>query len=308
MVSHAYDRIADSYDEDWCGLYAESSRRAVAQVLAMLADATDLAVTDLAVGTGNTLDSLYRRLTLGTATGFDVSTGMLGKAWEKLPRRAQLIHDSAANAERYLSPASQDLVLCHFLLRYLEPQVVLPTAYRLLKPGGYFSLVTTTQRSLIETYTGRFAKTEPLLGVRRQLAKGGNPRDHAQGMEMLERFGFELVADNLYREVVTFRSFDDVQAWAFESGWAVEIGDGRMSVRIAFLRIAFALAEVFMRPLYPVDATNEISIVLARKPWALGPSRRRRLRHSLSPAGRGSTEAKISGVERETGVPCGGDG
>jgi ubiquinone/menaquinone biosynthesis C-methylase UbiE len=242
MVSDAYDRIADSYDEDWCGLYAESSRRAVAQIVAALADAVDLEVTDLAVGTGNTLDSLYRRLSQGTVTGFDVSTGMLGKAWDKLPRRAQLIHDSAANAEKYLGPASQDLRLCHFLLRYLEPQVVLPTAYRLLKHGGYFSLVTTTQRSLIETYTGRFAKTEPLLGVRRQLAKGGNPLDHAQGMEMLERCGFELVADNLYREVVTFRSFDDVRAWAFESGWAVEVVDGRMSVRIAFLRIAFPQA------------------------------------------------------------------
>ncbi|MDH3712229.1 MAG: class I SAM-dependent methyltransferase [Gammaproteobacteria bacterium] len=266
MVSQAYDRIADSYDEDWCGLYAESSRRAVAQIVAVLTDAADLHVADLAVGTGNTLDSLYHRLSLGTAAGFDVSTGMLGKAWEKLPRRAQLIHDSAANAGDYLTPASLDLVLCHFLLRYLEPQVVLPTAYALLKPGGHFSLVTTTQRSLMETYTGRFAKTEPLLGVRRQLAKGGNPLDHAQGMEMLERYGFEIVADHLYREVVTFRSFDDVRAWACESGWAVEIVDGRMSVRFAFLRVAFALAEIFMRPLYPVDATNEISIVLARKP------------------------------------------
>lgn len=271
MVSHAYDRIADSYDDDWCGLYAESRRRAVAQIVAALADAADPKITDLAVGTGNTLGSLYQRLSLGTATGFDVSTGMLGKAREKLPQRAQLIHDSAANAENYLGPASQDVMLCHFLLRYLEPQVVLPTAYRLLKPGGYFSLVTTTQRSLIEAYTGRFAKIEPLLGVRRQLAKGGNPLDHAQGMEMLERYGFELVADNLYREVVVFRSFDDVRAWAFESGWAVEVVDGRMSVRIAFLRIAIALAEIFMHPLYPLDATNEISILLARKPSASLP-------------------------------------
>ena len=99
----------------------------------------------------------------------------------------------------------------------------------------------------------------------------------------MERYGFEVVADNLYREAVTFRSFDDVRAWAFESGWAVEIVDGRMSVRTAFLRIAFALAEILMRPLYPVDATNEISVVLARKP--LGLSRRERetgfVTHSL---------------------------
>lgn len=266
MVSHAYDRIADSYDEDWCGLYAESSRRAVGQIVARLSDAADLDVADLAVGTGNTLDSLYRHLSLNTATGFDVSTGMLGKAFDKLPRRTQLIHGSASNVEDHLALSSLDLVLCHFLLRYLAPRVVLSTTYRLLKPGGYFSLVTSTQRSLIETYTGRFEKTGRLLGVGKQVAKGGNPLDHSLSIEMLRQYGFEIITDNLYRQVVTFHSFNDVRAWAFESGWAAEIVGGRLSLRTGLIRVAFALAEVFMRPLYPVDATNEISIVLARKP------------------------------------------
>ena len=75
-------------------------------------DAVDLHVADLAVGTGNTLDSLYRRLNLRAATGFDVSAGMLGKAFDKLPRRTRLVHDSAANVENYLATASLDLVLC----------------------------------------------------------------------------------------------------------------------------------------------------------------------------------------------------
>ncbi len=266
MVSHAYDRIADSYDEDWCGLYAESRRRAVGQIVAVLSDALDLDVADLAVGTGNTLDALYRRLSLCTATGFDVSTGMLRKAFGKLPKRTRLIHDSAANVEDHLAPASLDLVLCHFLLRYLEPQVVLSRAYRLLKPGGYFSLVTSTQRSLLETYTGRFEKTGRLLGVRAQIAKGGNPLDHASSIEMLQQYGIEIITDNLYREGVTFRSFDDVRAWAFESGWAAEFFGQRPSLRTGFTWTAFALAEVLMRPLYPVHATSEISIVLGRKP------------------------------------------
>lgn len=266
MVSHAYDRIADSYDEDWYGLYAESSRRAVTQIAAAFTGARDLHIADLAVGTGNTLDSLYRRLNLSTAIGFDVSGGMLAKAVDKLPRRTRLIHDTAANAEKYLQADSLDLVLCHFLLRYLEPDVVLPMACRLLKPGGFFSLVTSTQRSLIEAHTGRFEAPERVFGVRRRLAKGSNPLNHEMSIALLGQYGLEIVADDLYREVVTFRSYDDVRAWAFESGWAAELFGERIKLRSVFVRAAFALIEFWMWPLYPVDATNEISIVLARKP------------------------------------------
>lgn len=138
MVSYAYDRTAESYDDDWNGLYAESTRRAVAQIAPQFNAESELKVVDLAVGTGNTLNALYRRMNVAQATGFDVSSGMLGKAAQKLPPRTRLIHYSAENAEDHLVAGSLDLVLCFFLLRYLDPAVVLPIAHRLLKPGGVF--------------------------------------------------------------------------------------------------------------------------------------------------------------------------
>lgn len=118
----------------------------------------------------------------------------------------------------------------------------------------------------MECHTGRFERSSRLLRMRSQVAKGGNPADHDQSRALLQRYGFEIVTDGLYREPVTFRSFDDVEAWAFHSGWAAEVFDSRYSLRVAAARVVFGLAEVFYRPLYPVDATNEISIVLARKP------------------------------------------
>jgi ubiquinone/menaquinone biosynthesis C-methylase UbiE len=265
-VGHAYDLIADSYDHDWFGLYRGSTERVVEQIAAQCAARSPIEVADLAVGTGNALHALQARLELGDCLGLDVSTAMLAQAARKLPAETRLIHDTAANAERYIEPESIDLLLCHFMLRYLEPATVLPLARRLLKPGGYFSLATSTQNSLSETYTGRFAKLRRVSRMRKRLEDANNPRDHEATLDLISHYGLELVANEAYRQPVVFRSYDDVWAWAFESGWAAEFLGVRVRLHGALMRAAFKIAETTVRPFYPVGATSEISIVLARNP------------------------------------------
>lgn len=266
MVSRVYDRVADHYDEDWSGLYASARTRSIKQIAAQLRNRQRPANTvDLGVGTGNALRDLRRVVPLGLCTGFDVSGGMLARAAQKLDGRVTLIHDDAANAAAHLGGESQDLVLCHFLLSFMDTRCLLGVAHGLLRPGGLFSLATSTQGSLSEMHSLHYPRASRLVGIQRSLSKAGTPRDHRHCLDLLREQGFEIVDDCLQRQTVSFASFEDVRAWALDSGWAASFLADRLGLRKLWGRLAFALAELLIHSLYPVDATSEISIVLARK-------------------------------------------
>ena len=193
---------------------------------------------------------------------------MLRQASCKLGDRVELVRGDALSAGSRLEGGSFDLVLCHFLLSFVAAGPLLEEAYRLLRPGGLISLATSTQGSLRELHSGRFHRTGQILGVRRAIRRASTPADHGQCLESLQARGFEPIEDCLQRRRLTFESFADVRNWALDSGWAASALDDRFGIRIACGAVVFALAQVVMRPLYPIDASSEISIVLARKPVA----------------------------------------
>ncbi len=270
MVSQLYDRVASRYDCDWSGIYAGARAHCIDQITAELAAAGPIDAVDFGIGTGNALHELRGHIELGRCTGFDVSRGMLTQARNKLGGDVQLVHTDAAHAGEYVPPDSVDLALSHFLLSFIDADRLLSTAHRVLRPGGLLSLATSTQRSLIELHTGRFRRASKLFRVKRSLHKAHTPRDHGHCLEMLRGRGFEIVSERLHRQPVRFESFADVRSWALDSGWVASKLDDKTGLRIASSRVLFALAEIYFHPLYPVDAVNEISIVLARKPGQPG--------------------------------------
>ena len=265
MVSQLYDRVASRYDRDWSGIYAGARAHCIDQITAELASAGPVDAVDFGIGTGNALHELRSHIELGRCTGFDVSRGMLTQARNKLGGDVHLVHTDAAHAGNYVPPDSVDLALSHFLLSFIDADKLLSTAHGVLRPGGLLSLATSTQRSLIELHTGRFRRASKLFRVKRSLHKAHTPRDHAHCLEMLRERDFEIVSERLHRQPVRFESFDDVRSWALDSGWVASKLDDKTGLRIASSRVLFALAEMYFHPLYPVDAVNEISIVLARK-------------------------------------------
>lgn len=272
VVSRVYDRVADLYDDDWSGLYAMARIHCINQIASQLA-ALDgpLDTVDFGIGTGNALRELQQRVPLGDCTGFDISKGMLTQAAKKLNGDVKLIHDDAARADRYLCGESLDLALCHFLLSFVNAHHALDMAHSLLRPGGMLSLATSTQESLSEIHNIHYPRVSRLVGVQRSLRKASTPLNHRQCLELLEIHGFEIVDEHLERQSVCFESFDDVRCWALDSGWAASFLDGPMGIRKVWARPAFALAELLFHPFYPINATNEISIVLARKPGPIDP-------------------------------------
>lgn len=63
-----------------------------------------------------------------------------------------------------------------------------------------------------------------------------------------------------------FTSFEDVTAWAVDSGWAAQYFDSGFKVKALLGKFIFASAAILMHPLYLISAHSYISIVLARKP------------------------------------------
>ena len=268
MVSRVYNRVARRYDDDWAGIYARARARNLQQILDQLPSAqTRVDTVDFGIGTGNALHELGQFVSLGHCTGFDVSTGMLDQAANKLRGQVKLINDDVSASRKYLGAESVDLALCHFLLSFVDSGLVLEETLRVLRPGGLLSLATSTRHSLKELHSGRFRHTGRLFGVERHLSQSSTPADHDSCLQTLRDHGFEIAAEELLRQPVCFQSFDDVRDWALHSGWVASALEDHTSLRIAGASGLFALARIFMHPLYPIHAVNEASIVLARKPF-----------------------------------------
>ncbi len=70
---------------------------------------------------------------------------MLQHAREALPLKT--IEGSATEANRFLPPNSQDLVLAHFINAYIPINVLMDEAKLLTRANGHFSMITTTYDS-----------------------------------------------------------------------------------------------------------------------------------------------------------------
>ena len=87
----------------------------------------------------------------------DISAEMLKLAQEKVDQlgvadRVQLIHCAIQDLPQYLSVEHQqfDFVICHAVIEWMqEPQMLLPSLLRYLKPEGYLSLTFYNVHSLI---------------------------------------------------------------------------------------------------------------------------------------------------------------
>lgn len=270
-VARVYDDVAHTYDSDFFRLYERAHTGVIDQVCAYLgnigADARGCVghAVDLAGGTGQFWHRLQAQLNWSSLTLNDASTSMLSCAKRKLPNDTAFIQGDSRKIVDHVTPYSKDLVTSHFLFSFLDRQSVYNTAIRLLKTGGLFSIATTTQQDLKALYTGRFEKTGKILRVERYLSRACTPPSHeALGKELAD-FGFELVDQTHLTPPFEFLCFEDVRAWALESGWAVSYFERFPKLKLALTSAAIKVAEKLMHPLYPIIANSDISLYLVRK-------------------------------------------
>ena len=267
MSKNFYNRIASNYDTDWSGIYRDTRTISINQIVEHYNGRSVGCALDLAVGTGNSFYDLSQWMHIRHRTGIDISYEMLKQAKNKIGGSIELVCEDARNIQSHIPDNSQDLVLCHYLFSYLDIHEILNLAFRLLKPGGVLSVVTTTKKNFLELSTGRFRRTGRLFRVARHLSQVETPKNHCDCMKILVEHKFDILNHYRFDNRLDFKSFEDVTAWSIDSGWAAQYFDSGFKVKALLGKFIFASAAILMHPLYPISAHSDISIVLVRKPF-----------------------------------------
>ncbi len=146
-VKAMYNTLAAHYaSADYFGSISESHRCAIEQIhRAPIHEHAHVNILDFGVGDGSFLSQIYKKMPRYQFTGIDISEEMLKRARQALP--LVTIEASASEASQFIPPASQDLVLAHFINAYIPIHILFNQAQRLTRPQGLFSLITTTYES-----------------------------------------------------------------------------------------------------------------------------------------------------------------
>ena len=132
--SEGYRIWAESYDREANPMLSLEQRI----LESLLPPVAGLDVVDLGCGTGRWLDAL-KGARAHSLLGVDPSPEMLSHASAKLGEAATFVCEEYANV--LIPTASADLVLCNFVLSYVEDaEELLKLARNILQPGGYLFL------------------------------------------------------------------------------------------------------------------------------------------------------------------------
>ena len=266
-----YNEIADHYDmADRFGSITQSHNIAFEQVKkAQIGMRPQYNVLDLGVGDAAFLAKLNEHLPAATFTGIDISNKMLETAEKKLPLTT--IEASAAEANHYLPPHSQDLVIAHFINAYIPIQTLFQEASLLTKANGYFSFVTTTYESfpVAQQYLAEFIAQNTMLGCiigHYYKAMVKNTTVASNKEELFDAFPahhFEIVEHQRLHIPITLNTIDDLALFGIEGTWFLN------SIAIQMLPKAFLInrmkrlfSKIFT---FPYQDTHVIDVILAKK-------------------------------------------
>lgn len=252
-IGQIYDEtVADHYDRDQFGLLGGARERCFQQFQTHLSAAPVAKALDLAVGTGLSLTPLRSMFPKAALSGIDLSARMLEIAKTKLDFEA--IHDDVNNAGAYFAPASVDLIMMHFLTTFIDGAKVVRESAKLLRPGGYYSIVSSTYEAfpVLRDLSLRVVSKDFLDQA------SPNPHDPEVVAAFLRDAGLEIVACEQFERDVSFPSFEELYAFALTSGFFTHIlaqVDPSKVTEFQSLDLPF-----------PVVDHYKAAVVLARKP------------------------------------------
>jgi ubiquinone/menaquinone biosynthesis C-methylase UbiE len=252
-IGKLYDQsIAGTYDQDQLGLLSGGRETAFQQIKTHVANHAVDDVLDLAAGTGESLLRMKELFPEGNMHGIDLSSEMLEIAKTKLSFNA--IHDDVANTGRHFPPASADVVLMHFLTTFVDGNAVVSDTARLLRSGGYYSIVSSTYEAFPRLYElGRMALSDDFI-------KQANPSP--MGTEALVSYvnnaGLDVVAVDTFTKTVNFSDFNEFYRFGMNSGFFTHVFARCSSEQLA------GFSQI--KGVFPLEDQYKASAVLARKP------------------------------------------
>ncbi len=225
-------------------------------------------VLDLGVGDGAFLKRLKIKLPQADYIGVDISSEMLKIAQEALPLTT--IESSAANIMNFIPAHTQDLVLAHFINAYMPTSTLFSAARQLLRPSGYFSMITTTYDSfplaqqyladciakgtLLSSVVGHYYKSivkqTPVAASKAELLAAFK----AHHFEVLHHYRLEIP--------IVFNDIEELAAFGIDGTWFLNSLSIKLLPRQFLLnRMKRLFNKIFT---FPYHDTHIIDVVLAR--------------------------------------------
>jgi ubiquinone/menaquinone biosynthesis C-methylase UbiE len=226
-------------------------------------------ILDLGVGNGDFLKKLHKGMPHAELTGIDVSSGMLKQAQNALPLR--VIEGSAADAERFLPPHSQDLVLAHFINAYIPISTVFNVAKLLTRANGHFSMITTTYDSfpIAQQRLAEFIAQDSILSsvighYYKSMVKNTTVAvSQEELMLTFQQNQFEVIAHQRIEIPITLNNIDELALFGIDGTWFLNSLSIRMLPKYFLIqRLKRLFGKIFT---FPYHDTHIIDVVLAKK-------------------------------------------
>ena len=262
-----YDRISETYDEDFLGLLTRARGIITKQIAAELRD-IDLLV-DCAIGTAKMVEAIGREVEVRRCIGNDISKQMLEEAKSNLATPFTPICGDALELGKQIDPNCASLLLCHFLYDYCPPSTMIPRLYECVAPGGYLSSATSTKACYDDNFWRQIRK-HPILqrvfSVEDNVAQSHTPDTSEHHQAMLKEAGFEIVEHRSVNATIVLENAQSFWNAVYHSGWFVgylsQFGPATLGA-IRLMAGALGLPGVGF---YPFQFDARLSIALARKP------------------------------------------
>lgn len=252
-IGKLYDQsIASTYDNDENGLLSGARAVATRQIETHVAAGDVEAVLDLAVGTGESLLVMRELFPDAALNGIDLSEEMLRLAEAKLKFKS--VNDDVLNTGEHFEPESMDLLLMHFLTTFVDGNQVVANTSELLKPGGYYSVVSSTFEAFPTIY-GLAKMIFPDEFIR---GKNPAPENTDAIVAFCSNAGLEVVAVERFTKEISFASFHELYRFGMTSGFFTHILCHLDQEQIANL--------ASMENVFPLTDRYCGSAVLARRP------------------------------------------
>ena len=266
-----YNQIAENYaTANRFGSISDSHAIAIEQMMKFhLGNIPHYKVLDLGVGDGAFLQKLLTIMPNADFTGIDVSSEMLKRASEALSLKT--IESSAADANRFLPPRSQDLVLAHFINAYIPINILFDEAKLLTRANGHFSMITTTYDSfpVAQQQLAEFISEDSILSsvvghYYKSIVKNTTVAANKEELFLaFTKHQFEIVEHHRLEIPITLNNIDELALFGIEGTWFLNSLSIRMLPKYFLIqRLKRLFSRIFT---FPYHDTHIIDIVLARK-------------------------------------------
>jgi cytosine/adenosine deaminase-related metal-dependent hydrolase/ubiquinone/menaquinone biosynthesis C-methylase UbiE len=223
---------------------------------ALLPPVTDLDIVDLGCGTGRWLQAL-KRVGARSLLGVDFSPEMLGLVKSKLGSAAKVICADCADVP--LAAASADVLLCNFVLSYVEDaRRFLEMASSVLRPGGSLFV------------TDVHPATAAALSWRRGVRSQGEFREIRTRVRTVNQVVSLCQKANLHVATLLEARFGDEERVVFERQGKKEYFD-RISSFPAIYVLQLCAGKT-SRGLFPQKRSSQTISRLQNARFALGPT------------------------------------